>query len=108
MISIVDDDESVRRSVRNLLLSVGLRVAVFESGESFLQSVQRGYTGCLVLDLRMPGMNGLDLVKQLGADLQEVPAIIITGKGSEERAVAAIEAGALIFTDAPVAADDWP
>ena len=95
-ICIVDDDLSLRRSLRNLLMSVGFRVETFESVEAFLESANQAEIGCLVLDVRMAGMNGLDLLKQLGDDLRDVPAIIITGKGSEERAVAAIESGAFL------------
>jgi two-component system response regulator FixJ len=101
VVSIVDDDESVRRSVRNLLLSVGLRVAVFESGESFLQSVQRGCTGCLVLDLRMPGMNGLDLLAHLEKAGERIPAVILTAHGDDDVRERARQAGSTVFLDKP-------
>jgi FixJ family two-component response regulator len=67
LVSIVDDDGSLRRSVRNLLTSVGFQVETFMSAEAFLESVHRENTGCLVLDLRMPGMSGLDLLAHLAA-----------------------------------------
>ena len=67
VVCVVDDDESLRRSVRNLLSSVGFRVETFASAEEFLESTHRANTGCLVLDLRMAGMNGLDLLRHLGA-----------------------------------------
>ncbi len=67
VVSIVDDDESLRRSLRNLLTSVGFRVATFESPEAFLESADRESTGCLVFDLRMPGMDGLELLQRLAA-----------------------------------------
>ncbi len=64
IVSIVDDDESLRRSLKNLLGSVGFRVETFASAEAFLQSIHQEQTGCLVLDLRMPGMNGFDLLNE--------------------------------------------
>jgi FixJ family two-component response regulator len=100
VVSIVDDDESVRRSVRNLLLSVGLRVAVFESAESFLQSAQRGNTGCLVIDLRMPGMGGLDLLAHLRRAGERVPAVILTAHGDDDAREGARQAGTA-FLDKP-------
>ena len=101
VVSIVDDDESVRRSVRNLLLSVGFRVAVFESVESFLQSVQRGSIGCLVLDLRMPGMDGLELLAHLEKSGERVPAVILTAHGDDDTRERARRAGAVAFLDKP-------
>jgi FixJ family two-component response regulator len=62
LVSVVDDDESLRRSLRNLLSSVGFRVETFASAEDFVQSTHRLNTGCLVLDLRLSGMNGLELL----------------------------------------------
>jgi len=73
LVSIVDDDASLRRSLRNLLMSVGLRVETFESAEAFLDSVHRENTGCMVLDLRMPGMSGLDLLRHLAARGTRIP-----------------------------------
>ena len=102
VVSIVDDDDSVRRSVRNLLLSVGLRVATFESAESFLESAQRGHTGCLVLDLRMPGgMDGLELLAHLKHAGDCVPAVILTAHGDDELRELARLAGTVAFLDKP-------
>jgi len=64
-VTVVDDDESLRRSLRNLLRSVGYGVEMFDSAEEFLRSAHRENTGCLVLDLRMTGMSGLDLLRHL-------------------------------------------
>ena len=101
VVSIVDDDESVRRSVRNLLLSVGLRVAVFESAESFLQSAQRGNTGCLVIDLRMPGMGGLDLQSHLTATGRHIPIVFVTGYPDDRLRSTALQSGAVCFLTKP-------
>jgi FixJ family two-component response regulator len=98
----VDDDDSVRRSVRNLLLSVGLWVAVFESGKSFLESPQRRYTGCLVLDLRMPEMDGLDLLAHLEEAGERIPAVILTAHGDDDVRELARRAGIVAFLDKPV------
>src|SRR5207247_6620495 len=67
VVCVVDDDASLRRSLRNLLTSVGFRVETFQSAETFLETVHRENTGCVVLDLRMTGMNGLNLLRHLGA-----------------------------------------
>ena len=84
LVSIVDDDGSLRRSVRNLLTSVGFRVETFVSAEAFLASMHRENTGCLVLDLRMPGMSGLDLLAHLAAMDSRIPAVILTAHGDDE------------------------
>jgi FixJ family two-component response regulator len=81
VVSVVDDDDSVRRSVKNLLLSLGFQVEAFESAESFLESSQRGNTGCLVLDLSMPGMTGEDLVVILANAGAPIPTVILTAHG---------------------------
>ena len=101
VVSIVDDDESVRRSVRNLLLSAGFRAAVFESAESFLQSAQRASTGCLVVDLRMPGMDGLDLLAHLRKAGECVPAVILTAHDDDDARERARQTGTVAFLDKP-------
>src|SRR5438128_12131843 len=83
IVSIVDDDESLRRSLKNLLGSVGFRVETFASAEAFLQSHQQD-TGCLVLDLRMPGMNGFELLRHLSGMGSRIPAVVLTAHGEEE------------------------
>ncbi|PYM86705.1 MAG: two-component system response regulator [Candidatus Rokuibacteriota bacterium] len=105
MVSIVDDDASLRRSVRNLLLSVGFRVETFASAEEFLRSAQRDNTGCLVLDLRMTGMNGLDLLRHVAATGSRVPVVILTAHGEEEARQQALEAGAVAFLRKPFQGD---
>jgi FixJ family two-component response regulator len=101
VISIVDDDGSLRRSVRNLLTSVGFRVETFESADAFLQSNHRQNTGCMVLDLRMPGMDGLELLRHLAVTGGAIPAIILTAHGDDEARQRTLEAGAVAFLTKP-------
>jgi FixJ family two-component response regulator len=105
LVSIVDDDESLRRSVRNLLTSVGFRVETFSSAEAFLESLDRGRTGCLVLDLRMPGMSGLDLLAHLAAAGARIPAVILTAHGDDEARRQTLRAGAVAFLGKPFSGD---
>lgn len=83
MISIVDDDQSVREGVSRLLSSAGFLVNSFASAEAYLSSHQPGRTDCLLLDVRMPGKNGVELERQLVANHSEVPVIFITAHGEE-------------------------
>jgi FixJ family two-component response regulator len=99
---IVDDDASLRRSLSNLLASVGLRVETFESAEAFLQSADREAAGCLVLDVRMPGMSGLDLLRHLTATGSRVPVIMLTAHGDDETRRRSLEANASAFLEKPV------
>ena len=102
IVAVVDDDESVRRSLRNLLSSVGCRVETFASAEAFLQSIHREETGCLVLDLRMTGMNGIDLLEHLsGMNSTPIPAIILTAHGEDESRQRSLQAGAVGFLSKP-------
>lgn len=101
LVSILDDDESVRRSVANLLLSVGFAVAVFDSAESFLQAGRSKGTRCLVLDLQMPGMDGLGLLARLRDMGRHIPAVILTAHGDEQVRERAARAGAVAFLDKP-------
>src|SRR2546425_4067795 len=105
VISVVDDDESLRRSLRNFLRSVGFRVETFASAEEFLASAQRENTGCLVLDLRMTGMSGLDLLRHLAAAKVRVPAVVLTAHGDEEIRQRCLGAGAAAFLDKPFRGD---
>ena len=101
IVSIVDDDESLRRSLRNLLGSVGFRVETFASAEAFLQSNHHDQTGCLVLDLRMPGMNGVDLLTHLSGTGSRIPAVILTAHGNDEARQRSLQAGAVAFLSKP-------
>jgi len=105
VVSIVDDDPSLRRSLRNLLTSVGLRVETFESAEAFLESSSREHAGCLVLDLRMPGMSGLDLLRHLKALGSRIPVIVLTAHGDEDARLQSLGAGAVAFFDKPFQSD---
>ena len=102
VVSIVDDDASLRRSLRNLLTSAGLRVETFESAEVFLESPSRDNTGCLVLDLRMPGMGGLGLLRRLATSGSRIPVIILTAHGDDDTRRRSLQAGAVAFLEKPV------
>src|SRR5262245_21236137 len=101
MVAIVDDDESLRRSVRNLLASVGLRAEAFASAEDSLQSTRRQNTGCVVLDLRMPGMGGVDLLRHLATSGCRVPVIVLTAHSDDEARERTLRAGAVAFLGKP-------
>ncbi len=105
VVSVVDDDESLRRTLRNLLRSVGFGVETFASAEEFLRSAQRENTGCLVLDLRMTGMSGLDLLRHLAVADSRIPAVILTAHGDEETRRRSLQAGAVAFLDKPFRSD---
>jgi len=105
VISVVDDDGSLRRSLKNFLRSVGFRVETFASAEEFLTSAQRETTGCLVLDLRMTGMSGFDLLRHLAAAKVRVPAVVLTAHGDEEIRQRCLGAGAVAFLDKPFRGD---
>jgi two-component system response regulator FixJ len=98
---VVDDDPAMRKSLRWLLQSVGLTVEVFDSGEAFLARVDASACGCLILDLRMPGMGGLGLQEALTARGVDVPTIIVTGYAEVPSAVRAMKAGAIDFLEKP-------
>jgi FixJ family two-component response regulator len=101
IVSIVDDDESLRRSLRNLFGSVGLRVETFASAEAFLRSIHQEQTGCLVLDLRMPGMSGFDLLRHLSSTGPRIPVVVLTAHGDDEARHRSLQAGAVAFLSKP-------
>ena len=101
LISVIDDDESVRRSTILLVESFGFRAAAFESAESFLSSEQLGVTSCLIVDVQMPGMNGLELQSHLAAAGCRIPIIFVTAYGNKESRRQAMQAGAVAFLDKP-------
>jgi FixJ family two-component response regulator len=102
VVSIVDDDVSVRRSTRRLLRSSGLRAEAFSSAEEFLDSEWAEQTACLILDLRMPGMNGLELQRRLTQNGDPVPVIFLSAHASEEDERFALRAGAVQFLRKPI------
>jgi FixJ family two-component response regulator len=101
LISIVDDDESIRRTTTLLIESFGFRAAAFESADIFLKSDQLRDTACLIVDVQMPGMNGLQLQSHLAAKGCGIPIIFITAYDNKESRRRAIQAGAVAFLDKP-------
>jgi FixJ family two-component response regulator len=104
-ISIVDDDESIRRATRGLLRSVGYQVETFASAELFLESDALRETDCLVLDVRMPGIDGLELQRRLNAAQSHVPLIFITAHDDKSQRMTAMDAGAANFFHKPFEAN---
>jgi two-component system, LuxR family, response regulator FixJ len=98
---VVDDDEGVRNSLRFLLKSVGLASRTLSSASEFLDSYKPSQPGCLVLDVRMPGMSGLELQQQLNLRGATIPVIFITGHGDVPMAVEAMQHGAFDFLQKP-------
>jgi FixJ family two-component response regulator len=101
LISVVDDDESIRRTATFLIQSFGFRAAAFESAESFLKSAQLHDTSCLVVDIQMPGMNGLKLQSELAAAGCGIPIIFITAYDNKDTRQQAMRAGAVAFLGKP-------
>ena len=102
VVAVVDDDASLRRSLRNLLMSAGFRVDTFESAEVFLESGVPDHTGCVVLDVRMPGMGGFGLLGRLVSSGSRIPVIIVTAHGDEDTRRRSLQAGAVAFLEKPV------
>jgi len=98
---VVDDDQEVRDAIKLLMESVGLKVKTFASAQSYLDHFNPGDQGCLVLDVRMAGMSGLELQARLAAEQSHPPIVIITGHGDVAMAVRAIQAGAVDFLEKP-------
>jgi len=101
LISIVDDDDAVRNSLDDLIRSIGFRTQGFPSAEAFLSSHQARATACLILDVRMPGMNGLDLQRQMVAADWRIPIIFITSHADDGARARALNAGAVDFLYKP-------
>jgi FixJ family two-component response regulator len=101
MVFVVDDDAPMRESLQNLLRSVGLRVEAFASAQEFLRRPRPEGPGCLVLDVRLPGLSGLDLQQQLAQGDRDMPIIFITGHGDIPMTVQAMKAGAVEFLPKP-------
>lgn len=101
IVHIVDDDEAVRHALSMLMHSVELKTSVFSSARAFLDSVDPTLPGCLVLDVRMPEMSGLDLQRELAKRDIKIPIIIITGHGDVPMVVRAMKEGAVDFLEKP-------
>ena len=101
LISVVDDDASVRKTTKLLIESFGYRVVVFESAETFLKSGQLNDTSCLVVDVQMQGINGLQLQSHLASEGCSIPIIFISAYGNKESRRQAMQGGAIAFLDKP-------
>ena len=97
LIAILDDDDSMRIALQGLLKSVGLPAEAFASAEEFLGSGRQYKTACLIADIRMPGMSGLELQAQLNAERCKIPTIFITAHGDTKMRMQALRAGAVEF-----------
>jgi len=101
LVAIVDDDDSMRGALHGLLKAVGLPAIAFASAEEFLKSGQQYQTACLIADIRMPGMSGLELQAQLNADRCRIPTIFITAHGDAKMRMQALREGAVEFLSKP-------
>jgi FixJ family two-component response regulator len=105
LVAIVDDDESVRSALQGLMKAVGLPAQAFASAEEFLNSGQQHNTACLITDIRMPGMSGLDLQARLNSERRRIPIIFITAHGDTNMRMQALRAGAVEFLAKPFSDD---
>jgi FixJ family two-component response regulator len=101
LVAIVDDDESVQRALQDLIESDGLSTLCFGSAEQFLDSAGRNEAACLIADIRMPGMSGLELQAKLKAERCRIPIIFITAHGDAEMRILAMREGAVEFLSKP-------
>jgi FixJ family two-component response regulator len=106
LIAIVDDDESVREATKDLMRSMGLAVEAFACGEDFLRSPHLSRTACLVADINMPGMSGLDLHRHLSARNKSIPTILVTAYPNDSVRVRALSAGVICYLEKPFSEDD--
>ena len=106
LVAIVDDDKSIRNGTRDLLKAAGFSTAIFEDAESFLASGSRASVACLVADMRMPGMSGLELYEALVTSGDRIPTVLITGHPEEVAQSRAREAGITCYLSKPFAPDD--
>jgi len=105
IVHVVDDDESVRTALTRSLEKRGYNVKCYDNGDRFLQHYQSGQTGCLVLDVRMPGMSGIELQEQLIDKHPSLPIIFVTGHGDIPMSVRAMKNGAFEFLEKPYSVD---
>ena len=105
IVHVIDDDASWRTSVERLMSAAGYRVALYESAQTFLEFADLDAPGCILLDVRMPGLTGLQLQQRLSAMRQALPIVFLSGHGDIPMSVSAMKAGAEDFLTKPVAAD---
>jgi FixJ family two-component response regulator len=105
LVCVVDDDESMREALESLLKSVGYCTAIFASAQDFLQANERNETNCLILDLRMPGMNGLELQQRLVAENSRLPIVFISANSESGEKEQALAGGAIDFLYKPFSED---
>lgn len=101
IVFVIDDDESVRRALRRLIHSIGLQVELFGSAQEFLQRPRPDVPSCMILDVRLPGISGLDFQRRLAESKIDIPIIFITGHGDIPMTVRAMKAGAVEFLPKP-------
>jgi len=101
VVAIVDDDETVRNALLRTMKAAGLTARAFASAEEYLASGEQDETGCLIADIRMPGMSGLELQASLEADRRQIPILFISAHGDEEMRLQALRAGAVEFLAKP-------
>jgi FixJ family two-component response regulator len=101
VVAIVDDDEMIRVSLQGLMKAAGFSALAFDSAEKFLDSGEQERTGCLIADIRMPGMSGLELQARLNETHYRIPIIFITAQGDEKLRLQALRAGAVEFLTKP-------
>src|ERR671919_2274027 len=101
VVFVIDDDAPIRESLKNLIRSVGLRVEAFASAQEFLRAKRPDVPGCLVLDVRLKGLSGLDLQKRIAEVDMQIPIIFITGHGDIPMTVQAMKAGGVEFLTKP-------
>ena len=106
MIAIVDDDASVREAVMSLMRALGFLVEAFSSAEDFLKSDGLAHTSCLIADVRMPGMSGLELYRRLVASGKPIPTVLITAHSDDEVRTRALKAGIICYLTKPFREDD--
>ena len=106
LVAIVDDDKSIRNATQDLLKAAGFSTATFEDAESFLGSASRASASCVVADMRMPGMTGLELYQELVASGHGIPTVIITAHPEELTQARAREAGITCYLTKPFAPDE--
>jgi two-component system response regulator FixJ len=106
LLAVVDDDEGIRLSTGGLLEGAGYQVRLFESGDDFLARWSPAETGCILLDLQMPGRDGLDVLRELGARGDSPPVVVITAHGCVAVAVEAMKLGASHFMEKPYGAEE--